>query len=124
VPDDSFEFKLERIFAEAPAAPDAELFRLRVLERLDRGWTARQLVIGVMGAAGGLVGAVQLVGAGGLGAMTALGAQSDQFVRNLGEQLTPFLPGGAAVNGEVLLTAVVLGVIGAGFGLVRLIRDI
>ena len=31
----SFEFRLERMFADAPQAPDAELFALRVVERLE-----------------------------------------------------------------------------------------
>src|ERR1019366_856426 len=76
VPDSSFEFRLERMFAEAPALADAELFTLRVVDRLDRGWTARRLLIGVMGAAGGLIGGFQFVGSNGLGAVAAFGAQS------------------------------------------------
>ena len=62
----SFEFNLERMFAETPARPDADIFAARVLERLDRGWTARRLLIGSMGALGGLVGAYQILGAGAL----------------------------------------------------------
>jgi hypothetical protein len=124
VPDNSFEFRLERMFAEAPALPDAELFRLRVLEKLDRGWAARRLLIGVMGAAGGLVGALQLVGAGGLGALAAFGAQSDAYTHRLFDQLAAILPAGGPAAGEVLLTAAVLAIIGAGFGVARLIRDI
>jgi hypothetical protein len=124
VPDNSFEFRLERMFAEAPAMPDAELFRVRVLERLDRGWTARRLLIGVMGAAGGLVGAFQLVGAGGLGAVSALGAQSDQLSRHALAELNAVMPAGVTVDVQVLLTAAVLGIIAAGFGVARLIRDI
>jgi hypothetical protein len=50
VVDSSFEFALERMFAETPARPDADFFAARVLERLDRGWTARRLLIGSMGA--------------------------------------------------------------------------
>ena len=124
VPDSSFEFRLERMFSEAPSLPDAELFRIKVLGRLDRGWTTRRLLIGVMGLAGGLVGAFQLVGSGGLGAVAALGAQSSEFSRQVSDQLAAFLPAGVPMNGEVLLTALVLSLIAAGFGLARLVRDI
>src|ERR1700722_18262476 len=53
VPDASFECALERMFAETPARPDADFFAARVLERLDRGWTARGLVVRSVGGGGG-----------------------------------------------------------------------
>src|SRR5215813_4068470 len=59
-----FEFKLERMFSDAPQAPDAELFTLRVLGKLDRGWNARRFLIGAMGALGGLIGAYEILGSG------------------------------------------------------------
>src|ERR1700723_1705010 len=65
-PEMSFEYDLERMFAETPARPAADFFAARVLERLARGWTARRLLIGSMGALGGLVGAYQILGAGAL----------------------------------------------------------
>ena len=71
--DPSFEFTLERMFAEAPAAADADLFALQVTERLNRGWTARRLLISVMGIAGGLIGAFQLFAADALPQLQALG---------------------------------------------------
>jgi hypothetical protein len=121
VPDNSFEFRLERMFAEAPALPDAELFRLRVTEKLDRGWTARRLLIGVMGAVGGVIGAVQLVGSGGLGALAAISVQSQLFMRQLSAQLAS---AGSPVDAQVVLTAAALAIIAAGFGVARLVRDI
>jgi hypothetical protein len=125
VPDDSFEFRLERMFSEAPAMPDADLFVARVLARADRGWTARRLLIGVMGAAGGLIGAGQFVGSGALGALAALGTQSSAYITNhLNEELAGLLPSGVGVDGQVILTAAVLALIAAGFGLARLIREI
>ncbi len=125
MPDSSFEFRLERMFAEAPAMADAELFTLRVVDRLDRGWTARRLLIGVMGAAGGLVGGVQVVGSNGLGAVNAFGAQSRAyFASHVGDPLGAVLPTGLAIDGTVLLTAGVLALIAAGFGVARLIREI
>src|ERR1700728_2467574 len=80
VAETSFEFRLERMFAEAPSMADAELFALRVLERLDRGWTARRLVIGAMGVLGGVIGAYEIVGSGAIGQLTALAARSNAFV--------------------------------------------
>jgi hypothetical protein len=124
VPDNSFEFRLERMFAEAPALPDAELFRVRVLEKLDRGWTARRLLIGVMGVAGGLIGAFQLVGSGGLSALSTLTSQSGEMTRHVSDEIAAFLPAGVPMNGEVLLTALVLALIAAGFGVARLVREI
>jgi len=52
----NFEVELGRMFGEAPALPAADLFALRVDERLNRGWTLRRLVIGGMGVAGGVIG--------------------------------------------------------------------
>ena len=125
MPDNSFEFRLERMFAEAPAMPDAELFTVQVLSRLDRGWTARRLLIGVMGVAGGLIGGFQLAGSGGLGAVAAFGAESNAyFTRHVTDQLSAVLPAGLAVDGQVILTAAALALIAAGFGVARLIREI
>jgi hypothetical protein len=124
VPDNSFEFRLERMFAEAPARADADLFTLRVLDRLDRGWTARRLLIGVMGAAGGLIGGFQLVSAGGLGAVAAFSAQSNAYLTHGSQQLAGVLPAGVVLDTPVLLTAGVLALIAAGFGVARLVREI
>src|SRR5665213_3077861 len=63
----SFEGRLERMFAEAPAMRDADLFTLQVVDRLDRGWTARRLLIGIMGAVGGVIGSAQILGSGVIG---------------------------------------------------------
>jgi hypothetical protein len=57
----SFETQLQRLFAEAPAYPDAALFTARVQQRLDRGWALRRGMIGVAGVAGGLIAAGQFV---------------------------------------------------------------
>jgi hypothetical protein len=125
VPDNSFEFRLERMFAEAPTAPDAELFTIKVVDRLDRGWTARRLLISVMGAAGGLIVGFQLLGAGGLGAVAEFGAQSRTYLAaHVTEPLAGVLPGGMVLDTQVILTAAVLALIAAGFGVARLMREI
>jgi hypothetical protein len=60
----NFERELNRMFAEAAELGDANLFALRVDERLQRGWTVRRLMIGGLGIAGGVVGGAQLLGGG------------------------------------------------------------
>ena len=119
----SFEFKLERMFAETPSMPDAELFTLQVLERLNRGWTARRLLIGAMGAAGGLVGAFQLLGSGALGHMAALSGHADDFVTEQLAHRGPALTG-LGLDAQAIWMSAVLALVAAGFGLARLIREI
>jgi hypothetical protein len=59
--DHEFETRLHRLFGEAPAFPDAPLFAARVDGRLDRGWTARKLLIGGAGVVGGGFAVAQLL---------------------------------------------------------------
>jgi len=126
VAETSFEFRLERMFAEAPAMADADLFTLRVLERLDRGWTARRLLIGAMGVLGGLIGAYEIVGSGAVGQLAALTARSNAFVtQHLATQLSsPLAPARIYVDAEAIWLAGALAVVAAGFGLARLVREI
>ena len=79
-----------------------------------------------MGAAGGLIGGFQLVSSGAVGQLAALSAQSNAYLtRHMGDQLQGALaPAGVVMNGEVLLTAVALALIAAGFGVARLIKEI
>src|SRR5258707_15690393 len=70
--DRTFEMELDRLFGEHAAFPDADLFALRVETNLERGWTFRRLLIGGLGLAGGVVGAVQLLGFGVMPRLTAL----------------------------------------------------
>src|ERR1700679_3818163 len=76
---DSFEFSVERMFAETPARQDADICAARVLERLDRGWTARRVLIGGMGALGGLVGAYQVLGADALQQLQLAATKSNDY---------------------------------------------
>ncbi len=114
----SFEARLERMFGEAPAMRDADLFALRVLDRVDRGWTARRFLIGAMGLAGGVIGAVQLVGSGWGGQVQALGAESNAYLtRGLAQAIPPdLLPAGVTLNSQVVWTTLLLAVAAAGGG--------
>jgi hypothetical protein len=126
VPDSSFEFKLERMFAETPAAQDAELFTLRVLERLDRGWTARRVVIGAMGALGGVIGAYEILGSGATGQLAMMvGHANDFLARHVAASVSGALaPGGIYVDVQAIWLAGALAIVAAGFGLARLVREI
>jgi len=122
----SFEFMLERMFAETPAMPDADLFALEVANRLDRGWTARRLLIGVMGAAGGLVGAFQVFSSDALPHLESL---SDRASVALNVQLTRAIPtflapSGVELNPQVIWMAAGLALVAAGLGLARFIREV
>jgi hypothetical protein len=123
---DEFEFRLERMFADAPAMADAPLFTARVMEKLDRGWAARRVLIGGMGAVGGLVAAVQVLGGGAIGHLHALGVQSSAFLNQHLDEVVPaqLAPGGFGLDVQTLMMIGALAVAAAGFGLVRLIREI
>jgi hypothetical protein len=122
----SFDYVLERMYADPPAFADADLFGLRVMERLERGWTVRHLLIGVMGVVGGVIGAAQMLNTKALGELTSAAARSDAFV---GSQIVPKLsqalaPAGVYVDSQVIWMAVALAVVAVGFGLARLVREI
>jgi len=113
------------MFAEAPALADADLFALRVDERLSRGWTVRRLVIGGMGVAGGVIGGVQVLG-GGLverlgGAATDAGGQltgklADLVADNLMPQSFP-------LNAEVIWLAATVVAAVVAFAVTRVVRE-
>jgi fructose-specific component phosphotransferase system IIB-like protein len=121
---------LDRQFAEAPILADSEYFALRVTQKLDRGWTFRQLVIGGLGLAGGLIGAGQILNSGLLvraGAVTAQlqalvkpGAAELPVVRSLGNVFSM----GSTMNGQALWMSAALAALAVGLLVTRAIRDI
>jgi hypothetical protein len=123
--DSEFEFALERMFAETPAMPDAPLFAAEVIQRVDRGWTARRALIGVAGVAGGLIGALQIVGPAGMAHVQGLAAHADEaLASHLARGMNDVAYGGGlALEGQVMLMAGALAAVAVGFGLVRLIRE-
>ena len=122
----SFEGRLERMFADTPAMRDADLFTLKVVDRLDRGWNARRLLIGVMGAVGGVIGSVQILGSGAIGHIQDIGAQSNAYLLHHLTQMIPqnVLPAGVALNSQVIWMTLALAVVAAGLGVARGIREI
>jgi hypothetical protein len=63
VADLDFETQLARLYGQAPAFRDAELFAQQVTDKLDRGWALRRVLIGATGVVAGVAAAAQLVGA-------------------------------------------------------------
>lgn len=124
--DRTFEMELDRLFGEYPAFPDADLFALRVETSLERGWTFRRFLIGGLGLAGGLVAAVQLMGYGVAPKLQALIAQNapNIEVKWTDVAFSHVLPGGLAVNGEILWMSAAMAVVAIGFAVTRAIREI
>jgi hypothetical protein len=124
--DRGFEYELDRMFDNPPAFSDGDRFAALVEARLDRGWTFRRLLIGGLGLVGGLIGGAQILGSGLLTRISALGARSDEMVSSKITELAAahLLPGGLAVNGEVLWMSAALGVVAIGFAVTRVIREI
>ena len=121
----NFEAELGRMFAEAPTMPDADLFALRVDDRLRRGWTVRRWLIGGMGVAGGVVGGAQLLGGGLLarlgGAATDAGGQITGKVADL--VTNNLLPQTFPVNAEFIWLAATLAAAGVAFAITRVLRE-
>jgi hypothetical protein len=114
------------MFADSPALRDADLFTIQVVDRLDRGWTARRLLIGAMGATGGVIGSVQILGSGVVGHLQSLGAESNAFLNQHLAQAIPgnLLPAGVSLNSQVIWMSLALAVVAVGLGIARGIREI
>ncbi|MGI8839384.1 MAG: hypothetical protein ACR2F8_01130, partial [Caulobacteraceae bacterium] len=123
--DRSFEMELDRLFGEAPAFADGDLFALRVEERLDRGWTFRRLLIGGLGIAGGLILGAQILGSGLAARLGAVTAQSRDVVAARVADLTSLhiLPAGLPVDGQVVWMSAGLAAVALGFALTRAVRE-
>lgn len=121
-----FETSLERMFAQAPAYPDAEAFAGRVQAKLDRSWRWRRLGVGSAGAIGGLIAVSQALG-------------SNLTFRMQQSMVDSFQSVDAAVDGAVLQTESLVGlstsagmfwavsammVIGAGAAALRLFEEV
>ena len=125
MPDRRFEMELDRWFGEAPAYPDGDLFALRVVARLDRGWTFRQMLIGGLGVAGGLILVAQILGSGLAGRLNAVTVHSKDLLASRLADVTSlhFLPAGLALNGEAIWMSAGLAALALGFALTRAIKE-
>ncbi len=121
-----FEAQLDGLFAQAPSFADADLFCLRVAERLDRGWTARRMLIGGLGLVGGLIGGAQIIGSGLISKFDAASEQSGRLISGRLAEVTPFnlAPAGFAIDGQMLWMSATLAVVAIGFAVARMVRQI
>jgi hypothetical protein len=124
--DRMFEATLERLFAEEPPFRDGDLFAARVAERLNRGWTFRQFLIGSLGLLGGVIGGGQMLSSGLVARMSIITSSSRHLLSSrLGDIASArVLPGGLALNSEVVWMAGALAAVAVGLALTRGIRDI
>ena len=124
--DRSFEMHLDRMFDQNPGFADAELFAVRVNERLDRGWSLRQLLIGGLGTMGGLIGVYQVLGTGLVAHLRALIEGTDLVgAMNLKHlDVAQYFPFALQGNGEVLAMSAVLAATALALTLVRVVREI
>ena len=121
----NFERELNRMFAEAPELGDANLFALRVDERLQRGWTVRRVLIGGLGVAGGVVGGAQLLG-GGL--VERLGDATSQSGRLLTGKVIDLVEAGIMPQSlppdvGMFWVAGAFAVVAIGFAVTRVMRE-
>ena len=124
--DRTFEMELDRLFGEQAAFADADAFAMRVETSLDRSWALRRYLIGGLGLAGGLIGAIQLMGYGVLPKLDALAARYAPTVQVKWTDvaLSHVLPGGLEVNGEILWMSAAMALVAVGFAVTRAIREI
>jgi hypothetical protein len=119
-----FERRLERLFAEPPAYADDEAFAARIERRLDRGWTARRLLIGSAGVIGGVIGASQMFASNLPHRMAAAEGSARALSSGLTQtepvQWMSTLPSG----GVVVWIAIGVAVLMIGFVLTRVIEEI
>ena len=121
-----FETRLDRMFAEAPQFPDAELFARQVEARMERGWSVRRFVIGGAGVVAGVVGVGQMMGAGLFlrAAGSEATAQANAVGKAFGEVMSASSSLGALpVSPEVLWMTAALGVMALGFAITRATQE-
>ena len=113
-----FETALERMYSQAPALGDADVFTRRVERKLNRDWRWRTLGLGFAGIVGGAIAATQAVHSG-LGVrVQEVSAASTQAVDSLYHQASSqadfLVQAGSSMNlfwvvSGVLIIAAVVG---------------
>lgn len=117
---------LERLFARAPEAADADAFMERVLRRLNRSWAARRILIGTAGLVGGVIGASQLIMSNLFSRAEAASSDSARALTNGVRQIAPqadwLLNGPASIEAIWLVAG--LAVVAMALVLTRIIEEI
>jgi len=128
--DRQFEIEIDRLFGEAVVLPDADRFAAIVAERLERGWRFRRLLIGGMGALGGVIGSAQLVSAGLLSHVGGILTGSNSAIRagfseaRIASHLAEAVTAGAGLDTQVLWMSAAMAVVATILLMTRAIRDI
>ncbi|HRD47744.1 MAG TPA: hypothetical protein PLF78_14825 [Caulobacter sp.] len=120
-----FEMKLDRMFNEPPAMPDADAFTKLVEMRLDRGWSLRQIALGAAGLIAGLVGVGQILGSRMV--LETAAAATGRRAEALGDSLGNLLNVGEAAaalpyGGQVIWMGAALGVMALAFAVTRAVE--
>jgi hypothetical protein len=120
-----FEAGLQRLFDSPPALADHERFAREVDARLDRGWTVRQLLIGTLGLAAGMVAVGQTFFPNFIAQMGAASAESTKLVDRGLSDLSQWQTDLTALpmNGEVVWMAAALGVMALAFAITRAVEE-
>jgi hypothetical protein len=121
----SFEHELSRLFAEAEPLPDADLFALRVDEKLRRGWTLRRALIGGLGVAGGVIGGAQLLGGGFMDRFGETTAASGRLLTGKLIDLVEdsVMPQSFPWVNDVVWAAGTLAIVGVIYAVTRVVRE-
>ena len=126
VSDLAFDLAIERRFADVAPLPDADFFVIRVADRLNRGWTFRQFLIGGLGIVGGLIGGAELLGSGLIGRASALRAQSEALIARLGDlrEVPRLISIQTSTEAEILWMSVVLAIVALALFVTRALRNL
>jgi hypothetical protein len=124
--DQEFELALDRMFGQSPHFADASLFTLKVEDRLERGWTFRQVLIVGLGIIGGLFGVVQVVSSGLIGRAEVFSTQSSKV---LSESLHRFMPRSLSFldlpfGREIFWMSAILAIVALVLAVTRAIEEI
>jgi len=120
-----FEAQLAQMFEAPPVFVDSDGFASTVMQRLDRGWQVRSLVIGGAGLIGGLIAVSQIMATNLIGKVESLSLGAQQhLVANLirsaeAHLVLPSLPFG----GEGLWMSAGLAGLALVFALTRAIEE-
>ncbi|HLI64766.1 MAG TPA: hypothetical protein VKU90_00250 [Caulobacteraceae bacterium] len=119
----NFEFELTRLFGEAPAMPDSEVFTYEVGERLRRGWGWRRLVIGGMGLVGGVIAGLQLLGGGVLERLDMVSTQGGRVVTGAILDAAAYNIAALPMTSDVIWLAAALAAAAIVFAITRVVRE-
>ena len=110
--DPEFEKRLGRMFGEAPAFADADVFARGIEDRLARGWALRRVLIGAAGIGGGVIAAAQMLGGHFTKAAVGFTSASAEAVQRGGQAIGQLhVLSDLPIGGEVVWVGVGLAVL-------------